>query len=595
MATPGELAQDLANMASDFRNSMDSFAGMAGSSGGLEQATINIGLGGVDANISVGPAPNGFGELSWNASKPSDPGLTVPSPDNIPTAPTYSLIAPTLVYPQRPDSSLPAAPGESPTFQMPLMPSAPDLRLPLIPTLEAIYVPPTPSVHIPTFDSTLVEFDITEPNLEFDYVEKPFADAMMDSLKVKLMNDLLNGGYGIETQDELGLWMRAADREAVLSEQVMQDVARQAAARGLALPPGALFAQLEAARLAAAARSSTLSRDIAIKRADLYVENRKFTIEQVRQTEQMLLAHHAGIMERSIQAAKAVVELGVLAYNAKVERLKFYLERYKVQGQVYEVTLRAALANLEAFKAQMDSVKVSVDVQRARVELYDTQLKGVQTVASIYQTQMQAANIEAQIQGLKLEGFKTSVQTFSAVVQAKVGAFDMYKAAIGGETARIDAFKGSVQAFSSEVEAYKARVEGIKIKYETTIRPLELKAELYKTALTAYGAEVNANAAKASAEADRARVAVAAYSANTSASTAAASVAVAAYHAQAQANVAAAGIVGNIAVQNASMVNARATAAAQLSGNLAAMYGTAMASALGAVGTLDANIISTAG
>jgi len=597
MATSAAFDSAIATLqdaSSAFASSMNQYADMS-QNGGIEMANINIATGGIYYNGVVNPANITMSDVVFN-------GRTLPTV-NMPTitmgdtgvAPTFSATTPLVNIPVVPALVIPDVNTTPPTFNMPTLPDTPQFTYPAVPTISEVAMPAAPAINLPVFDSTFIDYDLTNTVGDFDWAEAPFQDALMDELKSKLMADLINGGYGIEPADEEGLWMRAVDREVRNSERAIQEANRAAAARGFSLPPGALFAQMESVRQDTMEKNSSVQRDIALKRADLYVQNRQFTIQETRQVEQMLLNYWAGVQERALQAAKALVELGVIAFNSRIARLNYFLEQYKIKAMVYETTLRAALANLEVYKAEMEGVKVSVEVQRSRVDLYVAQLQGIKTSADIYRTEMEASQIQAHIEEIKLNAFRVGIEGFKALVDAKVSVYTAYRAQIEGEMAKVNLYTAQVHAYSSEVEAYKgkiqaavANVQGQSVVADVQIKNLEANAN-------AYTAEAHAYSARVTALSEAARVKVESYKATTSAQLDNARVAVSAWEATAHTHMAAAGIVGNVAMQNASMANARATAAASTAASIAGTYAAAMGSAVSGISALEADITSSNG
>jgi hypothetical protein len=432
--------------------------------------------------------------LSLVIDKAQAPGVTLATiaPVTAPVfanAPTFSIVAPSINFPTAPSTTLPNAPSGIPSFNMPVLPTAPALQFPDLPALQTLSIPAMPGVSIPQFTSTLPVADITLPTQVFQFVEQQYNSALLDSLKAKLMQDMA-GGYGIETADELALWDRARGRELQSAAAAVSDVSRQAAARNFMLPPGALFAQIEAARSASLEKISDLSRDIMIKRGDMYVENRKFTIEQARELEQILMGYFGSMMERALNVARAMVELDIALYNARVAKANYYLERLKVEAQVFETQLRAALANLEAWKAQLEGLRVEAEVQRNLVTLYTAQLEGVKVLEDLYRAQLEGAKILADIQMLELQAAKLGVDTYVAEVGAKTAEFGMYESEIRGETLKIGLYEAQARTFGIQVDASKNLAQTEQIKLEAQIESRRLDLDKNRLELERYRADL---------------------------------------------------------------------------------------------------------
>jgi hypothetical protein len=240
----------------------------------------------------------------------------------------------------------------------------------------------------------------TQNNLGFVWDETMWDLSLLTAVQAKLLSDLANGGYGIEPADEAALWQREREREQLAGESAIQEASRQAAARGMMLPPGVLNRQIQAAQRAALEKSSSASRDIAMKRADLYVQNRQFTIEKAVETE------------------RALVEYLSAYFGRKLDALKANLEAYRISVEIYDAQVKAYMAKLGAQEAGI----------RMKVEVIDAQVKVNMAAVSKYE-----ALLRGEIQKAEL-----SVSAFRAQIENGVAITDStYKS----QSTRIDAAK----------------------------------------------------------------------------------------------------------------------------------------------------------
>lgn len=492
------------------------------------------------------------------------------------TVTAFDTPAPVPEYMTRPDTDLPNTPGDAPQFELPDIPVAPPVDLPAVPDLETLTfpdAPATPAVNIPTapivslpevptFESlnlptapvvdmptfTAIEptDDLVTPTTQFEFYEAAYESTLLDPLKAKLLADLTDGGYGIETADEVALFNRERDREVELALTRIEDAGRGMAARGFPLPPGELSIHMDRAWQDMQDKVSGVSRDITLQRNKLFVENRQFTIEQTKGVEQILIGFHNSIQERALNVARATVEMSVLLYNALIERYKSRWQGYQAQAAVFAEKIRAQLALAEIYRTeveaksvqvqmnraeveiyraqiegeklpvdlyrvQMDAAKVGVDIEQAKVSRYraeveatgvkaqiqqrliDTylaQLKGITISVDIFRTEMEAANIRAGIERLRGEAFRTQVETYSAQVQAKVAEFGLYRAQIDGEKAKVEVFDSQVRAYSAQVSAQKAKADVQIANLQSETERARTKLEVYRGDLMEYEADL---------------------------------------------------------------------------------------------------------
>lgn len=438
----------------------------------------------IDSAAALTPDRPGLGVSFTTKDLPAAPVIPDIAIDSVEVA-DFASSAPTLDIPQAPSASLPSAPS-APAFVDPLLPDAPIISLPATPTFDAITLPEPPSIQIPSFNSTLPLDTLTSPSNVFSFYEQAYQSALLDSVKAKLLDNLENGGYGIEPADEQALWERERDRELNGVSSNLAEVWRTGAARGFPLPPGDLYVAVEQAQQQLIDKMSSVSRDIGLKRADLYVANRQFTIQESRQLEQVLINYHTSLMERALNASKAVLDAEISVFNAQVARYNAQLEAYKTEAQVFEARIRAALSQSEIYRTNMDGKRIELDIQRTEVDLYRAQLAGVETVVNIYRTRTDAANIQANIQRTKLEAFRAQIDAFAQTVQAKVAEFGMYEARIRGETAKVTAFESEVRAYTSQVEAAKVRADIQVANARATLENSQTKLAVYNGELTRY-------------------------------------------------------------------------------------------------------------
>jgi hypothetical protein len=424
-----------------------------------------------------------------SAAAPAAPVLDFSTVEDI-TTPDFDTATPTLAFPTAPSSALPTAPGAAPSFVSPDIPATPSVSLPAIPTFEALALPTAPSIDLPAFTSGLPTDDLTAPTAQFEFYEAAYESTLLDPLKAKLLADLTNGGYGIETADEIALFNRARDREVEAMLSRIEDAGRAMAARGFPLPPGELSLYVDDAYQQMQNKVSSASRDITLERARLYVDNRKFTIEQTREVEQILIGFHNSVQERALNVARLTVEMGVVVFKALVERYNARLNAYRAEAEAFANRIRGELAKAEIYRSMVEAVNVGVQMQRQQVEVYLAQLKGIEMSVDIFKVKMDAAKIHADIERTKLEAFRAQVDAYTAQVNSKVAEFGMFRAQIEGETAKVGAFEAQVRAFGGQVTAAKIKSDVQLGKLQSETEQARVKLATYQGQLEQYKADV---------------------------------------------------------------------------------------------------------
>jgi hypothetical protein len=526
MATVTEIQSNSSNSATQYINQAEGFLNRIADFTSIQGVTASLGtplmfLGDTLVTTALAelratkPVAPEFSEITVNA--PSAPqfltvevGAALNVPDLILNAPTLSLGSAPAALTQQFNKT-------APEFRAPAMPDRPTYTLPAVPTFTPLATPEIPAVDLPTFTTAEPVDTISAPTYTFQYSEEEYTSELLEALRAKILNDLENGGYGIETTDETRLWERARERELANASAAMAELARSTEAKGYALPPGVYYALMGEAQKALIENTAAASREVAIKRAELFVQNRQFTIQASQQFEQMYIQYVGFRAERALNAAKSLVELGISVYNSHIAKFNLRLEAYRTAAQVYETKIRASIAKLEVFKTQVEAVKLDAERQRIYSEVYATQIKGIETLINIYRTEVDATRVKADIEKVKLDAFKTEIEAYLAQVQAKDVEFKAYTAQLTGEEAKVRLYDSQVRAHATRVAALKAAADVKVSEAELKVQNNRLLVDKYQAEMQRYITDINANSEKVRAQVSRYQGEISAYSAESEA------------------------------------------------------------------------------
>ena len=265
--------------------------------------------------------------------------------------------------------------------------SVPDVNFPVIsgglrPTITDTGVLGSPEAPALDFallaDIVLPTDDLLAPTNDFTFYETAYTSTLLDPLKAKLLADLTNGGYGIDTADEVALFNRARDREVDAAQTRIEEAGRAMAARGFPLPPGELSIHIDRAYQDMQNKVSEVSRVITLERSKLFVENRQFTIREVKELEQITIGFHNSVQERALNVARATAEIGIAVYNALLARYRARLDASKITADVQTQQAQVDVARAQAFvtlfqgkiSAYEANLRRAVEFGRMQVELY---------------------------------------------------------------------------------------------------------------------------------------------------------------------------------------------------------------------------------
>ena len=449
---------------------------------------------------------------------PALPNINLDVPDNMPSAldatmgnvqiDTFDVEAPVLNFPTTPNLTIGAAPA-LPEVRDVAMPDAPTIVLPDAPEFLALQTHTFGGINL--HEDWLDKLDeiptlsIMQP-VPFSYSPgAKYASQLLDNLKATL-NARIQGGTGLTPAVEQAIWDRSRDRETVLALAREQEVLRGAEALGFALPSGVMAGQLADARREYHDKLSGLSRDIAIKQAEMEQANLQQATTLALQLETTLLDDCYKLEMLAFETAKTAADNAIAAHNAAIEHFKALLAGYQAYAAAYDTVIKAELNKVEVFKALLSAEETKANINRALVERFKAEIDGAMAAVQIYQARVGAAKTLVELEGTRIQAGAEQVKAFVATVNAETAKADMYRAAVGAEGTKVEAFRALTGAYAAKVgaQAEKARVEIAKLGARVQAKGLEWDG--WKAQLSAATAEVEAAARKSSVIVDGYRI-----------------------------------------------------------------------------------------
>lgn len=180
---------------------------------------------------------------------------------------------------------------------------------------------------------------------------------------------LSEGGSGMSATVERQIWER--DRSRILKDARRQEseAISSYAARGFPVPPGAMLAAVQRVRSDADDRIAQASRDVAIKQAELEIENVRFAVDKALQRHasamdaaRAFIAAQAGTIGVSAQLVPSIMETKARMVGASTDY-------YRARTSVEDLRLRAAMPNAEyQQQAQAKNLDARMGVIKHRVD-----------------------------------------------------------------------------------------------------------------------------------------------------------------------------------------------------------------------------------
>jgi hypothetical protein len=225
---------------------------------------------------------------------------------------------------------------------------------------------------------------------------------IIDLVTGKVTYDLVNGGYGIDPNDETLMWERMRDRESLNANLGIEEIKKQYGAYGMPIPQGALMEALELFLIKAQDILSTASRDITIKRADLYRAAREFAINKGLE----LGKEQLGITDMKV---KALVGIADAQYNA----LRLEIENHKEELLLFEANM----------KRIFDEQNLKVAIYKVDIDAWIGRINGmINANEAIIRQSLNQLEADKLTLDSRIEHAKAQIMAFNAEVNIRTAA-----------------------------------------------------------------------------------------------------------------------------------------------------------------------------
>ena len=175
----------------------------------------------------------------------------------------------------------------------------------------------------------------------------PLSADAYDEANAWILNQITNGGTGVNEQVAAELWQRAREKITREARSIENQITVGYAAKGYAIPPGAMLAKIENARFAGLTASGEAATTIAAKQFDAEVDMIKFAVGQALEARKMAMAAAADY----IRAVASAPDSAIKTYNMKDENrarmISAAADWYRSRLSRDEIVLKSKLAELE--------------------------------------------------------------------------------------------------------------------------------------------------------------------------------------------------------------------------------------------------------
>jgi hypothetical protein len=380
----------------------------------------------------------------------------------------------------------PLPPGVDVSYTMPEL----SLALPTPPSLMSLTISGFNGVDMPSLEDDVPQLTAIVPSVAMYTPGEYYTSSLLTQVQSTLLDRIANGGTGLAPAAEQAIWDREREREAIAADDAIRDLERMET-MGYAMPPGAYMDARLKVNTEMHARQISLGRDIAIKQAELELENVRQSLGAAVQLESTMLTYTNQVEQRLFEASKYATEASIEIYNAKVRAYAAFLDAYKTKVSIYEARIRGELAKVEVYKAQIQAEQAKAEVNSALVQQYKVQTDAALADVEVFKARVAAIQSKADLEKLKIAVFGEEVRAYTA----RIGAY----------TAQVEGFRATVSAEASKQDAYKSRVDAYTARVNAAAKTIDARIEEYKGKIMAKTAEWEGYKAAYSGETSRAQ------------------------------------------------------------------------------------------
>lgn len=381
-------------------------------------------------------------------------------------------------------------------------PSKPGIVNPKIPDFAALTIPTIPVQETRNFDVTLnSSLDDVTVKADFNYIANTYSSDIQLALFAKILNDILNGGTGLNVSVEQAIYDRGQQRLDEEYDKGYEELDQKCSV-GFPLPQGVLFDGLVSLQKTYLVESNKLSLDIVKLQADLEQKNIQFSEQQGVEVEKMMTTFFNQIEERRLNAAKTATGTAIELINAKITKHNAAVEQYKNEAVVLGEWVKFQTEITKRFLGELDGVKTASEIQKNDLDAQvGTVLKYNESLANVFKTEMEAAEIESKINLSELEQLKVNTEIFLANLEGDKTKVSLYLAQIEGEKN-----KASIASEQTKTDALRLESQRSKITLDIAIEELKLKRN--QQILDEYKAGIYGEQTRSEVEAKQAQIAI---------------------------------------------------------------------------------------
>lgn len=220
------------------------------------------------------------------------------------------------------------------------------------------------------FDTTWSDLEAWVRGLMTDWMNTyfPTLDQTLISAEDVWLKAVINNGYsGIPVALEQQIWDRARGRDTIEAFRLEEEAVSQFASRGFSMPPGVLVDRVLQVQQEAANKSSTISREAAIKQIEIAVDMTKLAIGEVTKLRLGIAAALADFMrawmaipQAAAEIAKAKASMHSLLWTSSADYMR---AQVSIANLSMDAQKTNSMVNLEGNKLDFDEQKTHAELR----------------------------------------------------------------------------------------------------------------------------------------------------------------------------------------------------------------------------------------
>lgn len=410
--------------------------------------------------------------------------------------------------------------------------TAPTLTDLEIPNLSPLNLNPRPSLNLPAFAALNppdepgnpedyaarmgTEYDKMHPMMQA-FINDTMANWVAqyvpeyDNLNTLLTSKVTAGMEGtvLPDQIEAAMYTRAQGRAEREFDKVEQGILNEHRKFGLVEPPGVVRSRIAKTRVSNAAALANQSTDIYIDRKNKEVQHLQFTmqmattnIQGARQYAVQYAQLVGNTLQNAVTYASEIADKVAKLYEHLIARAQLRVAIMQALNAQYEIELKAALSALDGYRLELEAAKLQKDVEMAQVQFLEASIRMEELKVQRYSAMIDAITKKGEVEKLKLVGYQTRANIFEVNTNAKVAAFGVYKAAIEGDTAKLEGEKTKLSIFNAQLESDKINLESQMKAIDAVVAANESKVKIFEAGADVYKVDLETALSKFQAQAE---------------------------------------------------------------------------------------------